>query len=114
MSRTKKIKVTTTHSYKLPERYIKVPVISSKNIVEVAETLSSDKLRVLAKGYALTAVELCNDNKYELAETHAMAALILYDKLDSNRQLYPSEIKYITSADNVINLCKSGENEDKK
>jgi hypothetical protein len=111
----KKIKVHITHSPgKPPGKTVEVSVDEiTKNIDKVEETFSTDQLRELIKLYALTAVEFYNDKKYKLAERHAMACLILCDKLESNRRFRPSEMKYVVMGNDIVELCKSQEDKDK-
>jgi hypothetical protein len=117
MGNKKKIKVNNgkRNINNLPKKSVKIveaPIYMLSEIINidtVKEIGDSNEMRSLVEIFATTALDLYNHNEYELANKHAIIALDLYNKLVSNHQSRPSEIKYFIFANNVIKWCKSSE-----
>jgi hypothetical protein len=62
----------------------------------------ADKLCELARTFAITANNLCSENKHELAKDHAIIATDLYHKLFCKYQFRQNEMVFVRLCDNVM------------
>jgi hypothetical protein len=96
------------NSDEMPPGFIKVPLPKpSKSIEELEKTkgiFNPDEFCKLAREYTLTAVQLCNNNKFERAKPHATVAINIYLKLNSdNYPFHPDELGYTRLLMNMVN-----------